>query len=364
MKHLLLFIAVLAHGQQAYLSNAEVLPSAVVYGTGGLKVTSTTTEVTMSKGNLDINGVGTQIATSATVTKNSGTDTGIFYFYVDYNSGIPVRRCLYGTGISIGNYTVSSGFSGSTCPPGNDFPTGLRIFPRATVAITSGVFSLTPVDSRPDIQRSIYSFTGGCTETSPGVVDCSAGGSATCFSSAGVGAWYPNMGNTGSTTTNPWPVNGANYVSTYQFTIPCSMTVAKVVIHVNTASGTCGGTCGLALGLYDSSKSLLGQTTTITSGGSPNLNSTGALTLSFGTPVSLTAGVYYYALSTNSTALVMTALSSDGFLPVMINANAARNGRAANDSTGTSTITMPATLGTITAATNSYGNPPVILFER
>ncbi len=358
---LLLFFALASYGQTLF-SDGTVLPGAVVYGAGGLKVTSTATVVTMSKGNTDINGTGAQMPTAATLTKTGGTDTGTFLFYVDYNSGTPVRKCLYGAGISIGNYTVSSGFSGSTCASGSAFPTGLGIFPRATVAIASGVFS-TPVDYRPDIQRSIYSFQGGCTEISPGVVDCPLGG-ATCFSTAGEGHWYPNVGNTGATTTNPWPVNGANYTAVFQFTIPCSMTVGKVVIHINTASGTCGGTCGLALGLYNSSKSLLGQTTTITSGGSPNFNSTGAVTLSFSSPVSLTAGVYYYALSTNSSAAVFTAFASDGFLPVMINANGTRNGRSANDSTGTSTITMPSALGTITAATNSYGNPPVLLFER
>ena len=276
MKILLFVIASAAWGQ-TYHSSGEVLPGAVFYGAGGLKVTSTATVLTMSKGNLDINAVGTQIATAATITKNSGTDTGTFYLYVDYNSGTPVRKCIYGSGISIGNYTVSSGFSGSTCTSGSAFPTGLGIFPRATVAISSGSFSLTPTDYRPDIQRSIYAFSGGCTETSPGVVDCSSGSSSTCFSSAGVGYWYPNYGNTGQTTTNPWPVNGANYTATFQMTVPCSMTVGKAVIHLNTASGTCGGTCGLALGLYNSSGSLLGQTTTITSGGSPNFNSTGAL---------------------------------------------------------------------------------------
>ena len=85
----------------------------------------------------------------ATITRIAGTDTGTFFAYGDYNSGAPVLRCGYGAGITISNYTVSSGFTGSTCVGAPGFPA--ESIPLANVDISSGNFQ-PPFD-----QRALYS---------------------------------------------------------------------------------------------------------------------------------------------------------------------------------------------------------------
>ena len=85
----------------------------------------------------------------ATITRTAGTDTGTFFAYGDYNAGAPVIRCGYGAGINIGNYTVSSGFSGSACVNAPGFPA--ESIPLSSVDISAGNFQ-PPAD-----QRALYS---------------------------------------------------------------------------------------------------------------------------------------------------------------------------------------------------------------
>lgn len=114
-------------------------------------VASTVLTVAQGKVNYIVAGVPTTYTMGAgTITKTGGTDTGTFLIYADYNAGTPVLRCGYGAGITIGNYTVSSGFSGSTCSGSiTAFPADS--IPVASVDISSGTLQT------PTSKLAIYS---------------------------------------------------------------------------------------------------------------------------------------------------------------------------------------------------------------
>lgn len=82
-------------------------------------------------------------------------------------------------------------------------------------------------------------------------------------------------------------------------------TISKVGFYIGTASGTCGGTCGAKIGILDAAgTTILAQTAAITSGGSPNLNTTGAIWANLTGSITLTADTTYWVkISTDSTAL-------------------------------------------------------------
>lgn len=107
---------------------------------------------------------------------------------------------------------------------------------------------------------------------------------------------------------------GALQPQGFMYVPTASLSLSTVEVRVMTASGTCAGTCGLVLAVYDSSHTTkLGQTTAVTSGGSPNLNTTGELVLTFSSPVSLTANTpYWFFYVTDSTSVVLLAVSQTG----------------------------------------------------
>ncbi len=140
------FVSTAAPGQNLYLCVATNTWAQIAGGSSGSstksQVTTTTTVLTMAPGAVWASGVQSLYATSATVTVAGGSDTGLFT--IGYNSG-GQRVCYYGSGITIGNYTVS-GFAGNTCTtpaPSSGF------YASATVAIGAGVFEA-PLDLRPD----------------------------------------------------------------------------------------------------------------------------------------------------------------------------------------------------------------------
>lgn len=152
----------------------------------------------------------------------------------------------------------------------------------------------------------------------------------------------------------------------------CSISFSNIAFHVSTASGTScsGGTCALAWGLYNSSGALISQTAA-TSGGMADINTTGYVNLSWGSTVTLTGGqAYYLAYTTNdpasSLALQRWGQSSAdeeiGLLTAY--ATVASLGTAANSATGSgASISMPATLGSISATSNGYTHPPVVVLR-
>jgi hypothetical protein len=134
-------------------------------GLTDLRTTATSTIVTTAAGAVHVN--GTQYAgVSSTITKTAGTDSGTFRVGFDYNAGSPVLRCYYGAGITITNYTVSAGFSGSTCTSSGAFPA--NVVPLSSVVITTGSFG-TPVDLRAMFGIDVYTPGTGITITSNAV---------------------------------------------------------------------------------------------------------------------------------------------------------------------------------------------------
>jgi hypothetical protein len=146
----------------------------------------------------------------------------------------------------------------------------------------------------------------------------------------------------------------------YGFVLPCSGTPNAFGFSVTTESGTCAGTCGLAVAFYSAAGARLANATVATSGGTPNINTTGFKTLTLSSPPALTGGVFYYvALSTDSTALSLTAPNNWGVCNFR-NSMSTYCASAANSSTGSGAgIVSPATLGALTA-TNGSANTSMV----
>jgi hypothetical protein len=119
-------------------------------GLGGLvTVSGAVASLAVGRYGFQVNGSPVTFALGpASITKIAGTNNGTFLVYIDYNAGSPVARCVHSGGISMGNYTVSSGFSGSTCPAGTSFPA--CSIPLASIDVSLGVFQ-TPADVRPQM---------------------------------------------------------------------------------------------------------------------------------------------------------------------------------------------------------------------
>jgi len=129
-----------------------------ISGLNDLKTTVSGSVGTVAAGNVNIISAGVPTTTTVsggTITEASASDTGTFYIYVTSSGTL---ACLRGAGITIGNYTVSSGFAGSTCPSGSAFPADS--IPLATIDMSSGTMQ-TPVDLRAIFSRDPIS-AGTC----------------------------------------------------------------------------------------------------------------------------------------------------------------------------------------------------------
>jgi hypothetical protein len=164
-------------GEQFFLSGAQ--PGANLYGcvatntwtlesNGGvsaaftdLQASSNASTLTVAAGRADFNVNGLPMAIQfgpATIVRNSGTDSGTFLVFADYNAGAPALRCSITAGINISSYTVSSGFAGSTCTAGSAFPA--HTIPVALMDVALGVMQ--PVqDLRTPLAREPLLAGGG-----------------------------------------------------------------------------------------------------------------------------------------------------------------------------------------------------------
>jgi len=152
----------------------------------------------------------------------------------------------------------------------------------------------------------------------------------------------------------------ANDTSYIPFSPDVNMDIRSVAFGISTASGTCGGTCGMKIGIYNSSGNLVYQTAALTSGGTPNINSTGYKVADFTSTVSLTAGAtYWIAFTTDSTVLEVynysgaaTAGVGNDIITALIGSVSTGTG---NDSTGSGgSIALNATKGTVTRDTDRH----------
>lgn len=150
-------------------------------------------------------------------------------------------------------------------------------------------------------------------------------------------------------------LTGTQDIPRFWLFIPsATVTVTKLSFVVETGSGTAcsGGTCGMKISIWDAAcTTKLVETASLTSGGSPDLNTTGTKTVSI-TSTTLNQGTsYYLAAITDSTALVldfMTGVGTDASLAAMggsgvwgfsSNSGTGNGGSIAFNASGCGTIT-------------------------
>ena len=171
------------------------------------------------------------------------------------------------------------------------------------------------------------------------------------------GFWVQPPESTGSTT-----VFTANVHRVWQFVLPFTATINQVDFEVVIASGICGGTCSLGFALWNSAcTTVMVNSGVMTSGGSPDINTTGSkIKTVSGGPVTLSPGVYWLAMTTDSTVLTVRS----GSFPTGLNTtlNAQTNKKAAQTGNAGSAGTFPASCGTVTTGITNAA--PLVLFER
>lgn len=181
-----------------------------------------------------------------------------------------------------------------------------------------------------------------------------SGGAATATG----GVVMPGMINGGTRT---FVTPQATVVRGLKWTPVMSMTLDAVSFDILTATGTScsGGTCGVLIGVYSADGSSLLCSTRGTSGGSPDMNTTGVKTLTFSSVCSLTGGTtYLFALATDSAALQVYTWDGTSSATGVLNASRAMTGQCANATSGNGgSITFPATCGTLN--TGGAWHPPI-----
>jgi hypothetical protein len=125
---------------------------------------------------------------------------------------------------------------------------------------------------------------------------------------------------------------------------------------------TSGVGTSLGLGLYDAAcASLLVNSGVMTAGGSPDINVAGVKTKAItGGPVTLNPGVYWLAMTTDSTTLTLRSTSLPSQVITMLNTQA--NKKFAQAGNNGSAGAFPAACGSLTVAASNQ--PPIVLLER
>ncbi len=151
----------------------------------------------------------------------------------------------------------------------------------------------------------------------------------------------------------------ANNMRVWQFVLPFAVTVNQMSFEVVATSGA--GT-SLGLGLWDAScSSLVLNSGVMAAGGSPDINVAGVKTKMIpGGPVTLNPGVYFLAMTTDSTTLTLRSTSIPSQAISMLNAQA--NKKFAQGGNNGSAGAFPATCGLLTGAASNQ--PPIVLLER
>jgi hypothetical protein len=151
----------------------------------------------------------------------------------------------------------------------------------------------------------------------------------------------------------------ANNMRVWQYVLPFAVTVNQMSFEVVATSGT--GT-SLGLGIWDASCSnLVLNSGVMTAGGSPDINVAGVKTKTIsGGPVTLNPGVYFLAMTTDSTTLTLRSTSIPSQAISMLNAQT--NKKFAQGGNNGSAGTFPAACGSLTTAASNQ--PPIVLLER
>jgi hypothetical protein len=151
----------------------------------------------------------------------------------------------------------------------------------------------------------------------------------------------------------------ANEHRVWQFVLPFPAAINQITFEVVTASGA-GKSLGL--GLWDASCSnLLLNSGVMTAGGSPDINTTGIKVKALsGGPVTLNAGVYWLAMTTDSTTLTLRSFALPSTAINLLNNGATK--LFADAGNGGTSGAFPASCGTLTTAISNQ--PPMALFAR
>lgn len=155
----------------------------------------------------------------------------------------------------------------------------------------------------------------------------------------------------------------ANVQRVWQFVLPFAVTVNQVTFEVIATSGVCGGTCSLNLGLWDAAcTTVVAQAGVMTSGGSPDINVAGYKNKAIvGGPVTLNPGIYWLAMTTDSTTLTLRSTNIPSQVVIGL-LNQQTNKKFAQAGNNGAAGVFPASCGTVTTAANNQ--PPLVLFER
>ncbi len=133
-------------------------------------------------------------------------------------------------------------------------------------------------------------------------------------------------------------VTAIDQVAVFQFVLPFRAKVAQISWWVTTGGGS-GKKLGI--GIYDANKNLLLES------GAVDGNTTGQAVVSI-TAVTLEPGIYWLAATSDSATTQVVTLEDSSTVGQILNKTATLFGTAANAATAG---VLPATLGTITAAT-------------
>lgn len=155
-----------------------------------------------------------------------------------------------------------------------------------------------------------------------------------------------------------------NRVQAWRFVAPYSANLTHANVSFSAASGTgcSGGTCGLIIGLYSPDGNTLLGTARATSGGTPDINAIGTISIPFLSSVAITGGQdYIWVLSTDSSSLGIYAFDINASMLPVANANHVVFGTCPNLSTGNgNAIAFAATCGVLTASGSVA--PPIWAF--
>ncbi len=151
----------------------------------------------------------------------------------------------------------------------------------------------------------------------------------------------------------------ANVHRVWQFVLPLAATVNQISFEVVATSGS---STSMSLGLWDASCSSLALSSGVmTAGGSPDINTAGIKTKTIsGGPVTLPAGVYWLAMTTNSTTLTLRSLALPSQAISLLNTFA--NKKFAQAGNNGSSGSFPSSCGTVTTSVSNQA--PMVVFER
>jgi hypothetical protein len=179
-------------------------------------------------------------------------------------------------------------------------------------------------------------------------------GGAAVVETQGYGGFWsdgrPQQASYGYSSTTAGLSSTINQVTVWQFVLESNYTISKILCYiVGTAAGA-----KVNAGIYSAAGALL-----IDSGGiAANASGVKGNTI---TPVTLTPGVYYFAVSSDHTAVTVQgfALTGGGNMESVTNNDYVKAGQAANVTVSNA---LPATLGTLTADA-IFGNMPGFFFQ-